>query len=161
MLKFFSLKSAPLCKVFAGLGSTNKPATSLLSSSYLTLALSSPPCPLLHLSSYLNLSGSSCLLFPPVLSGYNGSPDTRFSRVTTRLMSWPDGERYLRLPQSLVASLLLSFLSTLLFSRTGGVLPHLNSLTRRFPRFSPMNLCSFVKLAVFYLVYAATDTAFR
>ena len=33
-------------------------------------------------------------------------------------MSWPDGERYLRPPQSLVASLLLSVVSTLVFSRT-------------------------------------------
>ena len=45
---------------------------------------------------YLNLSGRNCLLSPPVLSVYNESPDTRFSRETTRLMSWPDGERYLR-----------------------------------------------------------------
>ena len=47
--------------------------------SYLTLALSSPPCPLLHLFFYLNLSGRNCLLSVPVLSGYNGSPDNRFS----------------------------------------------------------------------------------
>ena len=43
---------------------------------------------------------------PPVLSGYNRCPDTRFSRGTTRLTSWPDGERYLRPLQSLVVSLL-------------------------------------------------------
>ena len=55
---------------------------------------------------------------PPVLSDYNGSPDTRFSRGTTRLMSWPDGERYLPPLQPLVVSLLLSLESTLLFSRT-------------------------------------------
>ena len=58
---------------------------------YLTLVLSS-----LHLSSYLNLSETSCrncFLSPPVLSGYNESPDIRFSRGTKRLMSWPDGER--------------------------------------------------------------------
>ena len=36
----------------------------------------------------------NCLLSPPVLSGYNGSPNTRFSRGTTHLMSWPDGEHY-------------------------------------------------------------------
>ena len=42
-------------------------------------------------------------------------------------MSWPDGECYLRPPQSLVVSLLLFLLSTLLFSRTGGVLSHQNS----------------------------------
>ena len=57
---------------------------------YLTLVLSSPPCPLLHLFSYLKLcgrSGRNCLLSPPVLSGYNRSPDTHFSRGTTQLMS--------------------------------------------------------------------------
>ena len=93
----FPLKPAPFCKLFAGLGSTNKSATSLLFSYYLTLALFSPPCPLLRLSFYLKLSGRSgrnCLLFPPALSGYNVSTDTRFSRGTTRLMSWPDGEHY-------------------------------------------------------------------
>ena len=105
----FRLKPAPFCPLFAGLGSTNKSAISSLFSYHLTLVLSSPPCPLLHFSSYLKLcgrSGRNCLLFPPVLSDYNGSPDTRFSRETTRLMSWPDGERYLCPPLSLVVSLL-------------------------------------------------------
>ena len=53
----------------------------LLFSYYLTLVLSSPPYPFLHLSPYLKLcgrSGRNCLLSPPVLSGYNGSPGTRF-----------------------------------------------------------------------------------
>ena len=62
----FPLKPAPFCTLFAGLGSTNKSATSLLFSYYLTLVLSSPPCPLLNLSSYLKLcgrSGRNCLLF--------------------------------------------------------------------------------------------------
>ena len=135
----------PLSKLFAGLGSTKKSATFLLFSYYLTLFLFSPHCPLLHLSSYLKLcgrSGRNCLVFPSVLSGYNGSPDTRFSRGTTRLMSCTDGERYLRPPQSLVVFLLLSLVSTLVFFRTGGVLSDLNSLTRRFPQFPPRNLCS-------------------
>ena len=92
-------------------------------------------------------------LSSPALSGYNGSPDIRFSRGTTQLMSWPDGERYLRPPQCLVVSLLLSLVSTHVFSRTGGVLSHLNSLRHRFPRFPPRNLCSLVTLAVFS-VYA-------
>ena len=149
--------------LFAGLGSTIKSAIFLLFSSNLTLVLFPPPCPLLHLSFYhklCNRSGRNGLLSPSVLSGCNGSPDTRFSQGTTRLMSWPDGVRYLRPPQSLVVSLLLSLVSTLLFSRTGGMLSHLNSLTHRFPRFPPRNLCSLVMLAVFSLVYAATDTAF-
>ena len=76
--------------------------------SSLTPALSLPPCLLLHLSFYLNISGRfsrNCVLSSPVLSGYNGSPDTRFSQGTMRLMSWPDGERYSYPLQSLVVSL--------------------------------------------------------
>ena len=100
----FSAKAAPFCTLFAGLGSTNKSAISLLFSSCLALVLSSPPCPLLHRSSHLKLcgrSGTNYLLFPPVLSDYNGSPDTRFSRETTRLMSWPDWVRYLLAPSAI------------------------------------------------------------
>ena len=82
------------------------------------------------------------------------------SRGTTRLMSWPDGERCLRLPQSLVVSFLLSLVSTLVFSRTGGVLSHRNSSTHRFPRFPLRNLCFLVMLAVSSLAFTATDTAF-
>ena len=42
-VQVFPLKPAPLCTLFAGLGSTNKSAISLLFSYYLTLVLSSPP----------------------------------------------------------------------------------------------------------------------
>ena len=111
----FSLKPASFCTLFAGLSNTNKSAISFLFSSYLILVLSSPPCPLLHLSSYLKLcgrSGRNCLLSPSVLSGYNGSPDTRFSRETMQLMSWSDRVRYLRPLQSLVVSLLIPLVST-------------------------------------------------
>ena len=107
------------------------------------------------------ISGINCLLFPPVLQGYNGSPDTCLFRGTTRLISWPDGERYSCPLQSLVVSLLLSLVSTLLFSWTGSALTHLNSSTHRFPRFPPRSLCFLVMLAVSSLVYAATDTAYR
>ena len=130
---------------------------------YLTLVLSSPPRPFLHLFSYLKLcgrSGRNCLLSPPVLSGYNGFPDTRFSRGTTRLTSLPDGERYLRPPQSLVVSLLLFLVSTLVFSRTGDVMSLPNILTHRLPRLPLRNLCSVVMLAVLSLVFAAMDTVF-
>ena len=142
-VKVFPLKSAPFCPLFAGLGNTNKSAISLLFSSCLTLVLSSLLCPLLRLFFYPKLcgrSGKNCLLSLPVLSGYNGSPVTRFSSGTARLMSLPDEERYSRPPQFLVVSLLLSLVSSLLFSRTGSVLSHLNSSTRRFPRFPPRNL---------------------
>ena len=103
-VQVFPLKPAPFCTLFAGLGNTIKSAIFLLFSYYLTLVLSSPPYPLLHLSFYLKLcgrSGRNCLLSPPVLSDYNGSPDTHFYQGTTRLTSLPDGERYLRPPQSL------------------------------------------------------------
>ena len=159
----FPLKPAPFCTLFAGVGSTNKSAISLLFSYYLTLVLSSPPCPLLHLSSYLKLcgrSGRNCLLSPPVLLGYNGSPDTSFSRGTTRLMGWLDRERYSYPLLSLVVSLLLSLVSTLIFSRTGDVLSLQSILTHRFPQFPLRNLCSLVMLAVSSLVFAAMDTAF-
>ena len=155
--------SAEACTLFAGLGSTIKSAIFLLFFSCLTLVLSSPPCPLLHLSCYLkpcDRSGRNCLFSSPVLSGYNGSPDTRFSRGTTQLMSLPDGERYLRPLQSHVVSLLLSLVSTLIFSRTGGVLSLQSILTHRFPQFPLRNLCSLVMLAVSSLVFAAMDTAF-
>ena len=128
----FPLKPAPFCTLFAGLGNTNKSVIFLLFSYYLTLVLSSPPCPLLHLSSHFKLcgiSGRTCLLSLPVLLDYNGSQDTRFSRETKQRMSWPDGVRYLRPPQSLVVSLLLTLVSTLVLSRTEGVLSHRSSLT--------------------------------
>ena len=99
------LKLAPFCTLLAGLSNTNKSAFSLLFY-YLTFVLSSPSCSLLHLSSYLKLcgrSGRNCLLSPPVLSGYNRSPDTCFSQETMRLMSWPDKEHYLRPLQSLIS----------------------------------------------------------
>ena len=90
----FLLKLAPFCTLFAGFGSTNKSAISLLFFYYLTLVLFSPLCPLLHFSSYLKLcgrSGRNCLLSSSILSDYNGSPDTRFFLGTTRLISWPTG----------------------------------------------------------------------
>ena len=94
-------KPVPFCKLFAGLGSTNKSATSLL----------------LHLFFYLNLSGRSgsyCLLSFFVLSGYSGALNTYFSLGMTWLISWPYLEHYLCPLQSLVVSLLLSLVFTLL-----------------------------------------------
>ena len=87
-------------------------------------------------------------------------PGHSFLRGTTQLMSLPDGERCLRPPQSLVVSLLLSLVSTLVLSRTGGVLSLQSILTHRFPQFPLRNLCSLVMLAVSSLVFAAMDTAF-
>ena len=115
-VQVFPLKPPPFCTLYADLGSTNKPATFLLFSSYLTL---SPRYFVLFsvLSFTSKLTSRfvrNCLLSPPVLSGYNGSPDTGFSRGTTRPMSWPDGESYSCLLQFCVVSLLLSLVSTFL-----------------------------------------------
>ena len=114
----FPLKPAPFCKLSADLGSINKCVISLLFSFSLTLALL---CSFFRYSFYLNLSDRNCLLFSFVLSDYNGSPDTHVFRDTTRLMSWPDVERFLCLLHSLLA-FLLSLESTLGFSRTENVL---------------------------------------
>ena len=67
-VQVFPLKPAPFCTLFAGLGNTIKSAIFLLFFSCLTLVLSSPPCPLLHLSCYLKLcsrSGRNCPFSPP------------------------------------------------------------------------------------------------
>ena len=110
-----------------------------LSDSRSVLATLSSPPPFL-LSQTLWQIWQELFFSPPALSDYNGSPDTRFSWETTQLMSWPDGKRCLHLPLSLVVSLLLSLISTLVLSRTGGVLSHQSILTHRFPRFPPRNL---------------------
>ena len=120
-------------------------------------------CPLLHLFSYLNLSGKSgrnCLSSPSALSGCNGPTDSCFSRETTQLMSWPDVERYSCSLETPVVSPLLSLVYTLVFSWTGGVLFHQNSSTHKLPRSPPRNLCSLITLAVWSLVFAGTDKAF-
>ena len=65
----------------------------------------------------------------------------------------------MRLPLSLVVSL-LSLVSTLVFSRTRGVMSLRSILTHRFPQFPLRNLCSLDMLAVSSLVFAAMDTAF-
>ena len=55
-------------------------------------------------------------------------------------MSWPDRERYSCALRCLVVCILLPLVSTLVFSRTGSVLSHLNSLTHRFPPVSTAEL---------------------
>ena len=87
----------------------------LLSDSRSVLAALPSPLSFL-LSKVCGRSGRNCLLSLSVLSGYNGSPDTRLYRGTTRPMSWPDVERYLRPPQSLVVSLLLPRIHSCLIS---------------------------------------------
>ena len=154
------LKPAPLSKLFAGLGIINKSATFLLFSSYMTLILSSSFCSLLRLSCYLNLSGRNCLLFPPVLSGYNGYPDICFLRGNDAAdeLARRGG---LLVPSAILCSLfpLISRIHLPLFSNWS-VLFHLNSLTYRFPRFPLRNLCSLTTLAVCFFAFASTDTAY-
>ena len=140
------MKPVPFCKLFAGLGSSNKSAISLLLSDFCSVLSSTFPFTSISLE---DMEGT--FFSPRVLSGYKGSPDTCFSQGTMQLMSWPDEEHYLCPLQSLVVSLLLSLVSTLLLSCTGGVLSHLNFLTRRFPQFPWRNLRSLIMLTVFSL----------
>ena len=148
----FPQRLATFCKLFVGLGSTNKSAI------FLFLSDSRYP---VHscFSFYLKLSGRNRLL-SPLLSGYNGSPNTYFSRKTSRLISWPDRKLCSYPLQSLIVALLLTLLSTFIFSRTGSVLSHLNSWEHRLPQLPLRNLWSLVKLTVPSLVFAAKDTAF-
>ena len=78
------------------------------------LILPSPHCSLLCFSFHNKFSGTSGrnFLFSPLLSGYNGSPNTHFFQATTWLMSCQGRVHYSCLLLSLVVSL-----STLLFFR--------------------------------------------
>ena len=99
-----AIVEGPFCKLFVGLGSTNRSTVSLPFPSSLSVLAS---CFLLRLFFHLNLfhRSSRNSLFSSVLSDYYGSLDTRFVRGTTRLMSWPGGERYLYPLQSLSSHL--------------------------------------------------------
>ena len=151
----FPLGPAPFCMLFAGLGSTNWSAISLLflsnSRSVLT-TLSSPPSFRLSetlLQIWQELSSlSSCSIRLQWVLGHSFFPGNDAADELARRGA-------LLAPSATPCSL-----STLPLSRIGGVLSHQNSLTHRFPRFPPRNLCSLVMLAVPSLVYAATDTAF-
>ena len=152
----FQLKPALFCTLFAGLGSTNKFATFLLllSDSFLT-TLFSPPSFLLSqtlwqfwqkLSSF-----SSCsirLQWVPEHSFLSGNDAADELARRGALLA----------PSAVPCS--LSLISRIHFSRTGGILSHLNYLTHRFPQFPPKNLCSLIALAVFSFVFAATDLAY-
>ena len=141
-VQVFPLKPAPFCKLFDGLGSTNKSAIFLLSDS----SMFSRSSFLLPQSLWQLPFHFFCTIRPQW-----GSPDTHFCRATTRLMNYPDGERYSCFLQFIVVSLPLSLVS-IFFSRTGGVLSHLDSLTPKFPWVPLKNLCC--------LISAARDTVF-
>ena len=156
----FPLKPAPFCMLFAGLDSTNKSVISHLSSTYLTLALSSPPCPLLHLSFYpqtlwhiwQELSFLSCNIRLQWVHTH--------SFLTVRNADDKLARREAQLVPSVIPCSFSSLISRIHFSRTEDVLSHRNSSIHRFPQFPPKNLCSYFTLAVFSLVYAATYNSF-
>ena len=89
----FLLKLALFCKLFTGLGSTNKTVTSLR----LALSLLCFPPPFCFT---LWQSGRNYLFYPPLVSSYNESPVAHFFWVVTRPMSWPGGTRCSSRPMS-------------------------------------------------------------
>ena len=97
----FPLKPAAFCTLCAGLGSINKSAISLL-------LLSDSRSVLLSQTLWQIWQELSSL--PSCSIRLQRVPGHSFLPGTTRLLSWPDGVRYLRPPQSLVVSLLSSYL---------------------------------------------------
>ena len=155
-VQVFPLKPAPFCKLFAGLGSTNKSAISLLFSYYLTLVLSSPPS---FLSSqtlwqiWQELSSLSfCFIKLQWVPGHSFLLENNTVDELAR--------RGALIAPSTIPCSLSPLISHTHFSWTGGILSHLNFLAHRFPQFPLRDFCSLVMFAVFSLVYAATDTAF-
>ena len=117
----FPLKLAPSCTLFAGLGNANKSAISLLFSSYLTLALSLPPCSLFHLSFYLNLCPKLFSLFSSSIKlqwvpGHSFLPDDDAANILSHLNS--STHRFLRFPPSNVCFYVMLVVISLAFAAT-------------------------------------------
>ena len=102
------------------------------------------------------LAGLFSTLFLFMLSAKQGSCEYHFLKSfgMTRLRNEP---QVYRLQCGRSNHCTIAPVSTLFVSRTGGVPSHLNFSTHGLPRFPPRNLCSLVTLAVFTLVYAATN----
>ena len=147
--------SLSFCKLTAGLGSPNF-------SSSPTLALSLLHFPFLRPSCYLTLSATSGRNYHfshSLSSGCNRFSVIYFFQKMAWPMSWPDWVPC----SSHILTHIVSYLplvSTLFFSRTGGVLSHQNCSTQRLLQCSLMSLCFIVKLLVSSLDFAATDTVF-
>ena len=138
----FLLKPVPFCKLSAGLGSTNKSATSPL----ILLSFCARHPVLLNLSFYLKLSGRSvrsCLFSSLLLSAcvriqwvpghlfFQGNMADKLARQETLFIP------------SAIPCCLSSYLSyPLFFSQTRGLLSHLNSSKHRFFWFPLRNLIS-------------------
>ena len=157
----FRLKPAPFCMLSAGLGSTNKSATSLLllSDSRSVLAtLSSPPSFLLSQTLWQiwqELSSlSSCSIRLQWVPGNSflprNDPADELARRGVLLASSATPCSLSPLSSRIHFSLFLDWRQTV----------SSNSLTHRFPPFPPRNLCFLIMLAVSSLVYAAMGTVF-
>ena len=90
----------------------------------------------------------------------SGSQVSHFLQVITRPVSGPHGMRRLSHPQFCVISLLSSLAFTLLFSRTGDVRSHQNSLSHKSSQNPLKNMCFLVAHVVSNVVFAAMDTAY-
>ena len=108
------------------------------------------------------ISGRKYLFFAPspLLSGYNGFPVIYSCRKMTQKMNWSGKVHCSSHSLSHVVSLLLTLVSTLWFSRTRGALSYQSFMTQMPTQHLLRELCSLVTLSVFYLVFAAIETAF-